>query len=170
MNLSLDKTAKQHYAVIFISLAICLFLYIDSYLIPTTSVVQKVQDLNMYRSGRNGKSKVYTMTVDGKAYDIPSYLFSALSRDGDAIMEKSAFTGSLQCVGVIRENEIWMYEAGYLNARFGRIAVPAIIIGCIVMLLFFRIIDYVKGRANLTYALFICALLLLFAHLDLNFI
>jgi len=164
----MDQSARKHYIVILISLAICIFLYIDSYFIPTKQSSEKIQDLAAYRSGRNGR--VYTMNIRGKVYDIPSSLFKILNIDEQVYLEESALTGSLQRVGVVKETEIWIYNAGYLRARFGRLVVPGIILGCFAMLVFFKIIDNIKGRANLTYALFICSLLMLFSHLDLNFI
>jgi hypothetical protein len=163
----MDQSARRHYIIILISLAICVFLYIDSYLLPTKLSSEKIQDLAAYRSGRNGR--VYTMRIQGKDYDIPLNLFEILNIDEQVNLEKSAFTGSLQRIGIVKETEIWIYNAGYLRARFGMLAVPGIILGCIAMLVFFKIIDNIKGRANLTYALFICSLLMLFAHLDLNF-
>lgn len=170
----MDKSAKHHYTIIIISLAICLFLYVDSYFIPTKPTIEKVQDIIEYRTGRwktgrdYGPRRVYTMKMKDKEYDIPQSLFFALNIDEEIEVEKSVVTGSLQRIGVFKEKEIWVYDAGYLRARVGRIAVPAIILGCLSMLIFFRIIDNVQGRANLTYALFICCLLLLFAHLDWN--
>ena len=162
----MDQSTTKHYIVILISLAICIFLYIDSYFLPIKQSSEKIQDLAAYRSGRYGRD--YTMKIRGKVYDIPSSLFKILNIDEQVYLEESALTGSLQRVGVNKETEIWIYNAGYLRARIGMLLVPGIILGCIAMLVFFKIIDNIKGRANLTYALFICSLLMLFAHLDLN--
>jgi hypothetical protein len=164
----MDKSARHHYIVILISLLLCLFVYVDSYLIPIKTSLKKVQNLAEYRSGKRGQNMDYTVTIDNKEYDIPQGIYNTLNTDENALLYKSAFTGSLQKIGVIKEQEIWIYNAGYVRARFGKLAVPAIILGCLLMFIFFKIIDSIQGRANLAYALFICSLLLLFAHLDLD--
>ena len=64
----------------------------------------------------------------------------------------------------------YVYEAGFLRAGFGKIYGPLVIIGSITMLLCFRIIDNVKGRGNLSFAVFICSILLLLAYIDLHII
>jgi len=163
-----DNSSKHHYIIILTSLALCLFLYIDTYFVPVKSSIQKVQDMGEYYHGRSKSIPYYTMIIKGKEYDIPYYVFNAITVNDEVKLEKSVITGSLQRVGVFREDEIWLYEVGYLRVRFGKLAVPIIILGCLLMLVFFKIIDNIQGRANLSYALFICSLLLLFAHLDLN--
>ena len=164
----MDKTARQHRTILLVSLVLCFFIYIDSYFIPTELTRKKVEQLAEHHTGRRGSGRDYTLAIDGKSYDIPGNIFQALSVDEEVELEKSAFTGALQKIGIVREREIWVYEAGYVRARFGKFAVPSIIIGCIAMLIFFKIIDNIKGRANLTYVLFVCSILLFFAHLDLN--
>ncbi len=108
------------------------------------------------------------MKMQGKDYDIPRNLFYSLNINHDAVVEKSTFTGALQKVGVIRESEIWEYEAGYVRARLCRLCVPVVVLGAFAMLIFFTKIPNIKGRSNLSYTLFICSLLLFFAHLDLS--
>jgi hypothetical protein len=108
----MDRTAKQHRIIILVSLSICLFIYVDSYLIPTYSLFEKVEDLNEYRTGKRGRHEVYTMTIRNKPYDIPEYLFLALSIGSSVVLEKSVLTGSLQKVVVVKEDMGWEYEAG----------------------------------------------------------
>jgi hypothetical protein len=164
----MDRSAKHHYLIIFASLALCIFLYADSYLFPQKHTVVKVQDLQKYYSGRRSQSVTYTMTVDNKEYDIPRNLYHGLNIDLDVEFQTSTLTGSLQKVVIENGEHVYAYETGYVRARLGQIVIPIVILGCLAMLAFFKIIDNLQGRANLTYALFISSLLLLFSHIDLN--
>lgn len=163
-----DDSFRHHYFIVLLSLAICLFLYIDSYLIPIESSIQKVQNCSENFHGRRGQNWTYTLEIKGKNYDIPVHLFKALNINDEVVIEKSVFTKSLQRVGVFKEQDLWMYETGYLRVRFGKFLVPINIIGCLLMLIFFNKIDSIPGRGNLSYALFIFSLILLFTYLDLD--
>jgi hypothetical protein len=169
----MDKTAKQHYALIITSLLICIFLYVDTYLIPFSHAVETVKDFRVYRSnGYRGRSdhRTYTLKTNVGEYDIPESFFDRINKDIIIGIDKSYLTGSIQMLYVDAGEGTYIYEAGFLRAGFGKIYVPLVIIGSITMLLCFRIIDNVKGRGNLSFAVFICSILLLLAYIDLHII
>lgn len=108
------------------------------------------------------------MKAERKEYYISGALFQHLNVNSDVELHKSCITGSLQKVSIRTIDQASACDAGFVRARMGRITVPLIILGCLAMLIFFKTIDNIQGRANLTYALLIGSFLLWYAHLDLR--
>ncbi|HEU4470179.1 MAG TPA: hypothetical protein VFR58_03775 [Flavisolibacter sp.] len=171
MNSNNDSTSKQHRIVIVASLFIGVFLYLDAYLFPLKHTTETITKLSAYRSsGRRGTSNytTFTMTTEVRTYDIPALLFTELRTDSKIGLEKSYITGAIRKVHLDGGEFTYIYTVGYLRTGLGKIFVPAMMLAALAMLLFFKVIDNIRGRANLTYAVFIFALLLLFAHMELD--
>ncbi len=169
----MDNSTTQHRTLIIVSLLICLFLYLDSFLFPLRHTVETIKDLTSYRStGRRGTSdtRTFTMTTEKRAYDIPGPLFAELNIDAKIGLDKSYITGAIQKLYLDTNDGTYIYAVGFMRTGLGKIFVPVMILAALAMLLSFKTIDNIKGRAYLTYAVFICSLLLFIAHMELNII
>jgi hypothetical protein len=167
----MDKSAKHHYSILIISLSLCIFLYVDAYLLPLRHSTETVKRQNVYRStGRRGNldRRTYTISTNVRDYDIPGAVFAVLNTDMNIGLDKSYITGAIQKLSMDNDEATYVYAVGFMRTGFGKFFAPAVLLGGVAMLVFFKSHDNLQGRANLTYAVFICSLFLLFAHLDLH--
>ena len=164
----LRRHARHHRNVLWLSVLLCLFLLADAYVVPLKDSIEIVEDYNSYRSGRRGQHTNFTLTTNKDQYDIPGFLYNDLKTDRPIVLEKSVLTGAVQFARLEDSEKIYRYDIGYIRSILGKVFLGILGSGIAAMFLFFWKIDNIRGRANLTYALFISSLLLLFAHLDWN--
>ena len=164
----LNKT-RTHYRILLAAIALCLFMYIDAYWVPTKAteeVTLTIRDLES--RSKTATSHTYLLKTNAREYDITESLYSGISIGDTVIMQRSGLTGSPQKASLIRGEYLYTYEIGFIRARLGLVLLPLIGFGICIFMLFYKKLDNLQGRSNMTYFLFTASLILFLFHLDLH--
>jgi hypothetical protein len=145
-------------------------MYVDAYLIPVKTSEEIVDALKDYRMRRkNSTTHTYEMKTSKGKYDITKILYNHININDTVFIERSLISSAPRKVLSPKDEYVYIYEIGFIRARIGYIFLPLVLIGIISLLIFYKKIDYLPGRANLTYALLISATILFLFHLNISF-
>jgi hypothetical protein len=81
-------------------------------------------------------------------------------------IHKSILTGAVTEI-IIIEPEVFSFKVGIVNSGMSRILFILVAAGTIIFFIFYLSLKNLEGRRNMTHALFIFSLILLFYHLNL---
>ena len=150
------------------SMAVCAFIYIDAYFIPQEKVPVVITGMSYFKTGprRIGGVSTYTYTLQTTRanYDIPYSLYNSVGKGDTIIISKSIITGAIQKAETHSNNDIYSFDIGFVRSGYGRINIPVLSFILILIFIVYRSINYLPGRRNITFALFICSLVALFFH------
>jgi hypothetical protein len=138
-------------------------MYLDTYLIPLKVSIEFVQGMKISHYHR--KSYTYSVRTNKGEFDITTSLFNALSIGDTLKVLRSSLTNVPQKACLERGDNAFTYAIGFLYGSSGLIFVPLVLLGTILVRGFYKSINNLKGRRNLTFAVFIISLIQLFFYL-----
>ena len=154
---------KFHFRILIVPFAVCLFMYVDTYIFPVKATDEYVQEMNKSNYRRN--SYTYFIETNRGEFDITKALFNALSAGDTLKVYRSALTGVPQKAYLDRKVYAATYDVGFVNGRSGLLFVPIILLGTILFRFLYTALKNLQGRINMTYFLLIASLVLLFFYL-----
>jgi hypothetical protein len=155
---------KLHFTLLFFSLITTCFIYCDTYLIPTRNTTEFVTNIREKSSYRGGDS--YLLTTNRGEYVITETIYESVSVGDSIVIKRSIISGSVQKIAVRKENVIYTYFTGFARVGTGILYVPIVLICNLLLIIFYRIIRNPRAENNLTYAVFIVTMILLFFHIS----
>ena len=164
------KVTTLHYLLIGFCLLVCSFIFWDSFFAPVRTTVETVRDLARGSLSRSRSSTSYSLKTDHTWTTIPASLYWRADYGKDVTIGRSKVSGALVTVRVEDKGYRYTYRLGYVRAGLGRYLLPLVVLGALLLLLFYPRIDNAKGRSNLSIAVFVASLVLLYCHLDVIYL
>jgi hypothetical protein len=164
------NNTRFHYYVMYGCLALGVFMYLDTYIFPlkTGQAVITKLEVSQYK-GRYSHSYSYFMYTAGGKSSITELLFGDVNVKDTIYPQRSFLSHTLQKVTIKNQDKAAVYTVGFLSVRMGNIIVPLLMAGTLILLYYYKRIDNLQGKANLTYALLTAMLLTFLCYLDINF-
>ena len=161
------RTGKIHFFILIISLIICCFIFLETYLLPFSERNEEVRSLREKHSRKKFSSDDnYFMETETGEYLITGSIYGAVSIGDTVVMRRAPISGSLQEISLPKENLAYNYFTGFARIHMGIIFLPLAVLGIFCMLIFYKRIDSMQGRTNLSFALFIIVIIMLFFHIN----
>lgn len=152
-------------------LFICCFMYVDSYLIPVKEIEEVVTETMYFKnSGLRKSSTSYEIKTNKDDFDVPKQAYNSIGSGDTITISKSVLTNSIQKLQLLRDNDQYIFDVGFIRARLGMLLLPYLIILIITNLIMNRKLSNSKSQKHLPYFWLIAALVLLAFHLNLDYL
>ncbi|HEY0065721.1 MAG TPA: hypothetical protein VGB46_00110 [Flavisolibacter sp.] len=159
------------YALILLSLSICVLVIADSFLVPCKATQELVQELNTGRSGfRRSSGAAYSVSTEHSWLLIPEELYWKIHPYSVVQVERSSITGAQKRLTVYEGNHAYTLGLDYIQNGFGKYLLLAIMVAGSILTIFFKRIDNQHRRSNLCIALLVVTGFLVFQYLDFLFL
>lgn len=161
-------TEKKHRWILALSLGLCMFLYFEPDIVPVfnseETVIDKVNTKPNHASRK--RAVVYKIITDKNTITLPALIYHEININDVMIVKTSMVTRTIQQLAVTREDGMHVWNIGFIALGGYAYLVP-IVLGSILLMIFYRKLPNSESRASLTFlvlslSVLVCILSLFF--------
>lgn len=162
-------TNRYPFTLLLLALLLCMFIYVDVYLVNTSITIERVSNTTSGRL-RTSSPTSYSLTTNNTWTTIPYSLYETIDIGDTIYVERSIITKALKGISFHEPDGVYTYHLDFIRAGLGRYLLPLLLAGIAFMFYFSPKIDNPKGRVNLCYGTVVMAIYLIFNYIDFQYL